>query len=51
MTNLELEEFLKKRLADRYTSSELMELLDISVEEVIDLFWDRIPDYVLEELR
>lgn len=38
-----LEEY-KARLADRYTSAELSDLLDIPVEDIIEMYWDRILD-------
>lgn len=40
------------RCSDRYTSSELVDLLDIPVEELVDLFVDRILEstVILEEL-
>ena len=36
-----LEEF-KARLADRYTAAELVEMVDISDEEIIEEYWSRI---------
>lgn len=50
-TDREIEEELKRRVADKYTAMELVELLDIPVEEILELYWDRIPDFILEELR
>ncbi len=39
---------LKKRLADRFFGFELVELLDISAEEIIEAFSDKIEDNVIE---
>lgn len=41
---------LLKALADRFEGYELVELLDISVEEIIDAFQDRI-EYNFTELE
>lgn len=38
-----MDEFMK-RLADRFTAAELVELLDIDVEEITLVFADRIAD-------
>lgn len=40
---------VKRRLADRYTSAELVEFLDVNVYELIDEYWDQILEH-LEEL-
>ena len=50
-TDLELEQEIKKRLCDRYTPSEFIELLDVSIYELVEEYFLRIPDFVLEELR
>lgn len=34
----------KDRLADRYTSSELCELLEVPVEDIIEAYWEMILD-------
>jgi outer membrane phospholipase A len=39
----EIEE-LQNRLAERYTSSELVEILDITEWEIILEFWERVFD-------
>lgn len=41
---------IKKRLADRFTAMELVELMDLPVETIIEEFWDLIPAFVIEEL-
>lgn len=43
---------LKARLADRYTAAELVDLLDVSVEEIIEEYISRILDSpdLLEEV-
>lgn len=33
---------IKDRLADKFTASELCDLLDIPVEDLIEEYWDRI---------
>ena len=40
----------KDRLADRYTASEIAELLDIPVEDLIETYWDKFPLWILEEV-
>lgn len=40
--DLELQEEFKARLAERYTGYELVEILDISVEEIIETFLPRV---------
>ncbi len=42
---------IKLRLADKYTASELCDLLEIPVEDLIETYWDLIPGYVIEELN
>lgn len=52
MLDTERVQEIKDRLADRYTASELAELLDIPVEEIIEEFWSRVlsrPE-ILEEV-
>lgn len=49
-TDQDLIEEIKKRLADKYTSVELIELLDIPVEDVIEIWFESIPAFVIEEL-
>lgn len=39
-----MDEEFKKRLIDRFEGFELAELLDLSVEEVVELFSDTIED-------
>lgn len=39
-----MDEEFKKRLIDRFEGFELAELLDLSVEEVVELFADIIED-------
>lgn len=45
-----MDEEFKKRLADYFTSSELVELLDIPVEEMIDLLGETITENI-EEIK
>jgi len=40
MRDLEQEQILKDRMADRYTSAELCELLNIPVEDILNEFWE-----------
>jgi hypothetical protein len=42
-------EELKQLLIDKYTAAELVELLDISIEDVLDV--DGMMDYVFGEFR
>lgn len=44
MRDTELEQEAKVRVSDRYTAAELCELLNISVEDIIAEYWDRILD-------
>ena len=46
-----LEPYLKKAIADRFHAWELVEILEIPVEDIIEIFEDEIlnlKDYVLE---
>lgn len=49
-TDQDLIEEIKKRLADKYTAMELVELMDLPVETIIEEFFDMIPAFVIEEL-
>lgn len=49
-TDQDLIEEIKKRLADRFTAMELVELMDLPVETIIEEFFDMIPSFVIEEL-
>lgn len=51
-TNKEFISEVMARAADRYTSAELVDLLDIPVDELIDIYVDRILEsaVILEEL-
>ena len=40
----ELVQEAKDRLADRYTSAELCELLEVPVEDIIETYWEMILD-------
>lgn len=42
MIDLDLLDEFKKRIADRYTASELVELLDLDVWSVIEAFEDQV---------
>lgn len=35
---------LRERLAERYTAAELVDLLDVPVEDIIEMYLDRIID-------
>ena len=50
MIDQELLQEFKDRLADRYTCAELVDLLDIPVEDIISLYFELIPLWVLEEV-
>lgn len=45
-------EELKARIADRYNASELADLLNIAVEDLIEIYIDKIlrSSYLLEEV-
>ena len=49
----ELVQEAKDRLADRYTSSELCELLEVPVEDIIETYWEQLLDKaeLFEELN
>ena len=47
MRDHDLEQEVKDRLAARYTAAELADLLDISVEDFIETYWE----YILEHGR
>lgn len=51
MTNFDVFEMFKQRLIDRYTAAELVELLDISIEDVLEAFEPRWSEnkFLLEE--
>ncbi len=38
------DEDFKKKLADYFTATELIDLLDVTIEEVIDSLWFAIED-------
>jgi len=42
MVDTERVQEAKDRLADRYTSAELCELLEVPVEDIIEEYWDTI---------
>lgn len=42
MVDPELVQAAKDRLADRYTASELCELLEVPVEDIVEEYWDTI---------
>lgn len=44
MRDPELEQAAKDRLADRYTASELCELLEVPVEDIIETYWECLLD-------
>ena len=52
MDNQALITELKARLADRYTAAELVELLDCAVEDIIEIYEERIlrSHMLLEEV-
>jgi hypothetical protein len=41
-SDLDLEQETKLRIADRFTSAEMVELLDVPVEDIIDIYWNQI---------
>ncbi len=43
--NIDIVLEIKARLADRYTAAELCDLLDIDVEDIIDIYWDKILEH------
>jgi hypothetical protein len=50
-----MEETLRQKIIDRYTSAELIELMDIPIEDLLERLWDDIvdPSYIhiiLEDL-
>ena len=44
MIDNDLVQITKDRIADKWTSGELCELLDIPVEDLIEMFWDDLVD-------
>lgn len=44
MRDPELAQSIKDRLADRYTASELCELLEVPVEDIIEEYWGVLLD-------
>ena len=52
MIDIDLIQEYKMRLADRYTSAELAELLDVPVQDVIEEYWWKIArnPWILEEI-
>lgn len=48
-TNDDIFEEFKARLADKYTASELVEILRLDVWDVIEAFNDRILDWKFDE--
>lgn len=52
MVDAKLTQEFKDRLADRYTASELVDLLGVPVEDIINEYWDRILEsrLLLEEV-
>ncbi len=42
MRDPELEQEMKDRIADRYTTAELVEIIDVPVQDIIEEYWDRI---------
>ena len=52
MIDIDLIQEYKMRLADRYTSAELAELLDVPVQDIIEEYWWKIArnPWILEEI-
>lgn len=46
----EFEEQVKARLADRYTSAELAEWLEIPVYDLLENYYHLIPDWMFKEV-
>lgn len=42
----------KARLAERYTTMELVELIEVPVEDIIDVYWDQILNHsgIMEDI-
>lgn len=51
MSDLERIQEIKDRIAERYTSAEFAEYVDIKIEDLIELFWDDIPDWLIKEVE
>lgn len=47
MVDAKLTQEFKDRLADRYTSSELVDLLGVPVEDIIEIYFDKIVESTL----
>ncbi len=49
---IQVEEF-KNRLAEKFTASELVELLELTVEDIIEEWWEYLLEYkpeILDEI-
>ena len=43
-------EELKARLAERYTAAEIAEYLDIPVEDLLEAYFELVPQWMLKEV-
>jgi hypothetical protein len=41
-TDWEMIQEVKRQIADKYTAAELCEILQVDIEDIIEIYWDRI---------